>query len=163
MKKCTIVLLLFIGSFYVNAQQLQPFGTGTSAKGFLENQGQIRDQNGNSNSSVLYLYNRDNFNIELKRDGFSYELFTVVSDKEVDEAGLECRLNDDDSRKESRIGSSQRIDIQFIGGNKNCFVTASNANNIHYNFYYARLSYGNLKMFVLIKPSLIGIFMMESI
>src|SRR6478735_3276131 len=51
-----------------NAMTLTPAG-------FVENKGQVMDQRGKINKEVLFIYANGNFNLQLKRNGFSYELF----------------------------------------------------------------------------------------
>src|SRR6188768_3244116 len=48
---------------------------------FTENKGQVMDQYKNPNRSVLYLYSSRLFNLQLKQDGFSYELFEPVENQ----------------------------------------------------------------------------------
>lgn len=43
--------------------------------GFIENKGQIIDQKNNLNPSVLYLLNTSGMNVQLKKAGFSYDLY----------------------------------------------------------------------------------------
>lgn len=43
--------------------------------GFEANFGQIKDQNNNVNQAVIYSLKLENFNINLKRDGFSYDFY----------------------------------------------------------------------------------------
>jgi hypothetical protein len=47
--------------------------------GFIENKGQIIDQNGKPNPVVLYLLNTPGMNVQLRKGGFSYDLYTPKS------------------------------------------------------------------------------------
>lgn len=45
--------------------------------GFKENKGQITDQNGKLNTTVKYLLNSNGLNVQLKKNGFSYDIYEV--------------------------------------------------------------------------------------
>ena len=47
--------------------------------GFIENKGQIIDQNHNANPAVLYLLHTPGMNVQLTKAGFSYDLYSVGS------------------------------------------------------------------------------------
>ena len=44
--------------------------------GFIENKGQIIDQNNKLNPAVLYLLNTPGMNVQLRKGGFSYDLYS---------------------------------------------------------------------------------------
>src|SRR2546423_1861076 len=65
-------------------------------KGFIENKGQIKDFTGQENKEVKYIYSHGIFNLELKQNGFSYEIFQTVSDQgKMSESGS---VNNDDAK-----------------------------------------------------------------
>ena len=43
--------------------------------GFKENKGQIIDQKGKANPAVKYLLNSNGLNVQLKKNGFSYDIY----------------------------------------------------------------------------------------
>jgi len=45
-----------------------------SNPGFIENKGQIVDQDNKPNPGCLYLLNLKDFKVQLRKDGFSYEV-----------------------------------------------------------------------------------------
>jgi hypothetical protein len=45
--------------------------------GFTENKGQFRDQYGNPNPDVLYMADFGGMKVQLRKDGFSYEVYQV--------------------------------------------------------------------------------------
>lgn len=49
--------------------------------GFVENKGQIKDQHGRTNDDVYFLYSAGLFNLQLQRNGFSYEVFELIPDQ----------------------------------------------------------------------------------
>ena len=50
---------------------------------FYENKGQIIDQFGKPNSAVKYLFNSNGLNVQIRKDGFSYDVFETekITDK----------------------------------------------------------------------------------
>jgi hypothetical protein len=68
--KWIFYLLLFVSSNKIRAN---------SAFGFMENKGQILDQNKIPNSDVKFIFNGANFNLHLRLGGFSYESYTIKS------------------------------------------------------------------------------------
>ena len=47
------------------------------SSGFVENKGQIIDQNNKPNPAVLYLLNTPGMNVQLRKTGFSYDVYSV--------------------------------------------------------------------------------------
>ena len=70
MKQKIFLLLLFIvtSSFAQNKNK---------TIGFEENKGQIIDQKGKPNNNVKYLLNSGGLNVQLKKNGFSYDIYEV--------------------------------------------------------------------------------------
>lgn len=70
------ILLLF--SFATLCQSLptnNPSYKTHSIAAFIENKGQIIDQNNKLNPFVLFLLNMPGMNVQLRKDGFSYDLY----------------------------------------------------------------------------------------
>ena len=59
-----------------NLNHQRPFD-GSGKTMFIENKGQIVDQNNKPNPAVLYLLNTPGFNVQLRNGGFSYDVYTV--------------------------------------------------------------------------------------
>ena len=82
---CTLHFDFYILTFFLCT--LLPhtaFSAGTKTKGspksisaFIENKGQIIDQNFIPNPGVLYLLNTLRFNVQLRRCGFSYDVYRI--------------------------------------------------------------------------------------
>ena len=64
-------LILIAASNVMNAN-----GKMIQKNGFIENKGQIIDQKNNPNPAVLYLLNTPGMNVQLRRGGFSYDLYS---------------------------------------------------------------------------------------
>src|ERR1044071_7928404 len=81
---------------------------------FIENKGQITDQHRKPNSEVLYLYNGNGLNVQLRKNGFSYDIW------QKEEGGL-FRFN--------------RIDIDFVNRSTTMTTRASGRSADVLNFY----------------------------
>ncbi|MDP1623067.1 MAG: hypothetical protein Q8M08_12100, partial [Bacteroidales bacterium] len=102
--------------------------------GFIENKGQIIDQNNKSNPAVKYLLNTPGLNVLLRRNGFSYDVYNVRTFTDSSEARSGFRpLQGIEPTCDSVY--VQRIDIDLSGADPNCriIVTAPSAD---YNNYY---------------------------
>jgi hypothetical protein len=53
-------------------------GTGSMVDGFIENKGQITDQHYQPNPVVKYLLQTPGLNVQLRANGFSYDIYTVT-------------------------------------------------------------------------------------
>jgi len=140
MKRIFLTMLMISLFFLAKSQQMEPAGYGPVPRGFIENKGQIRDEKGKPNHDVKYIFNHGAFNLELRKNGFSYEIFTVIPDQDPDEAGFVHDAEDRDAQSMKRIASSQRVDVEFSGVNQKTVPVASNQNQVYYNYYFAPIS-----------------------
>ncbi len=107
----------------------------SSQYGFIQNKGQIIDQNNQPNPSVLYLYNGNGLRVQLRKGGFSYEVVhTVKTPKTI--------INEEPSGKFSSAADSfdisqevHRVDINFKDGNKNAVLKPYDAASDYINYY----------------------------
>jgi large repetitive protein len=67
-----------------------------SDMGFIQNKGQIIDQNYRPNPAVRYLYNGNGLNVQLRKNGFSYDLYELKADQKI---------------------QFHRIDVELVGAN----------------------------------------------
>lgn len=126
MKLTILFLLLFC--FLENSYSQLLSGSATSY-GFIENNGQIIDQNKNQNDEVLYLLPASHrLNVQLKKTGFSYDSYEYVPDQ----------------NKTERSNSGQlffsRLDIEFVGANPEVEVTAISSGADYLNYYTTGLT-----------------------
>ena len=72
-------MIIFFLSFTGNAQKNIGFSKEGLKRscGFIENKGQIIDQNNKPNPAVLYLLNTPGMNVQLRKTGFSYDVYAV--------------------------------------------------------------------------------------
>ena len=116
----------------VTVAQKNNFETGSLSpdinpgRAFAENLGQILDQNGNPNSSVLFLYNGAGMNVQLRRDGFSYDTWVPVFEEHAAATRNSGSSVADSifSRKTVKEFKLHRIDINLPGINPNVQVNA---------------------------------------
>ncbi len=125
-----IMMLLLACSTY--ARENTPKGFSQHTTGFIENKGQIIDQDNKPNPGVLYLLNAPGMNVQLRRGGFSYDLY------ESRVTGCKSRVTGHGSQVTGLDSSSfnfHRIDIDFAGCSSDCMVTATTPSANYLNYY----------------------------
>lgn len=87
--------------------------------GFKENKGQIIDQNGKPNTDVKYLLNSGGLNVQLKKNGFSYDIYEVKKTPIVRSATPKLFPEKDNTEKEdfNLEYIFHRVDIDFVNSN----------------------------------------------
>jgi hypothetical protein len=135
-----LILLLVIS---LDSQAVQaPEYLSMKHDGFVENKGQVRDQHGKPNDKVKFLYSEGSFNLQLKSNGFSYEVFEIVNDgKSFPEYG-QMKGNNNAPRDLTIDHStlrSHRIDVLFEGSSSKVEMVGSEATGAAFNFYHAGL------------------------
>src|ERR1035437_10469815 len=99
-----------------------PLKQQSSKTGFIENKGQINDQNNKPNPGVLYLLNTPGFNVQLHSSGWSYDLYSP-------------------SPNPSPVGEGRkgwgfhRIDINLEGANPECRLIPSDPLPDYFNYF----------------------------
>src|ERR1044071_2937404 len=75
----TVKPLLFFMAMAVNVPVLSQAGEKNQAGsyGFIENKGQVNDQNHLPNNAVKYLLSTNGLNVQLRAGGFSYDAYTI--------------------------------------------------------------------------------------
>lgn len=80
MKRILILgIFLFTQVITSQNQNKYPKNNYNKDKGFIKNEGQIIDQDGNQNEEVLYLLNTNGLNVQLRKNGFSYDVYEKKS------------------------------------------------------------------------------------
>jgi Secretion system C-terminal sorting domain/PKD-like domain/Beta-propeller repeat len=102
---------------------------------YIENKGQIGDQDGKPNLSVKYLILRPGLNIQLKANSFSYDAYTIERFKKVE--GLEEPLPHkfDKQNDDSLVYHFSRVDIELVDANPNPQITHEGASSDYLNYY----------------------------
>jgi len=132
-----------------------------SDHGFIENKGQVVDQHYKPNADVLYLLNTPGLNVQLRKSGFSYDVYSVESRKNPHPMSsiIHDPLNHS-FLSDSLIPEYQfhRIDITLEGANPACTIIPSEPLPDYFNYFttsappegiknvrqYSKISYQNI-------------------
>ena len=100
---------------------------------FIENKGQILDQNNRKNADVRFLLLSQGFNVHLRKGGFSYDVYTVRKFKtsNIDSSTFIHPWVDSDSS----VISFHRIDFDFLDINPEYTVETDARSAFYYNYY----------------------------
>ena len=133
--KHTLLLFFFIitiQSFSQNKNQ---------SVGFKENKGQIIDQKGKANASVKYLLNSNGLNVQLKKNGFSYDIYEVKKNPVVHSETAKTLPyvipeKDKETKPEYNLEYTfHRIDIDFVNSNSKVELVAEQKSSDFDNYY----------------------------
>ena len=108
---------------------------GNTRQGFIENKGQIIDQNNNLNPDVKYLFNSNGLNIQLKANGFSYDTYTIEKNPLSKTNAINPLADKFQIPEEDLIYHFHRVDIEFIGSNINPQIITEQPSTYYYNYY----------------------------
>jgi gliding motility-associated-like protein len=118
---------------------LLSFALGSQAQeqqylGFLENKGQLIDQHEKPAKDVLYLLPGPQANLQLRKNGFSYDRYTVetIPLPQSEEAALPAQHN---LPQDSSVYHYHRVDVEWLGTNRNITVTTSGQSTDYRNYY----------------------------
>ena len=116
--------------------------------GFIENKGQIIDQNNQLNPSALYLYNGFGMNVQLRQTGFSYEAIKSPTANFIHRSSAKADSQQPTANSQQPTANSQqpeipiydsvqvhRIDISFLNGNKQASLISSEPAKDYINYY----------------------------
>ena len=127
-----LLLLLFI---------IPSFGQQKNGSiGFKENKGQIIDQNGKPNNAVKFLLNTNGLNVQLKQNGFSYDIYEtkkipVKHRIEENNSISSIAKNDKKAPDYSLEYTFHRIDIDFVNSNPNVELISNEESKDYDNYY----------------------------
>ena len=117
----------------------------SSRYGFIENKGQIIDQNNNLNPSVKYLFNSNGLNIQLLKNSFSYDTYKRKPLSNSPQGGENSNAFAMSGGKSPLRGDIEglgidsiffhRVDIEFIGANANPQIIAEQPSADYINYY----------------------------
>lgn len=101
--------------------------------GFTENKGQVLDQDGKPNRTVQYLLRRKGLNVQLRENGFSYDLYET---KKENGSLTQLLKKEDTARSESSYEYDlHRIDIDFMNSSANAKIIAYLKSKDYSNYY----------------------------
>lgn len=131
----SLLLLLLTFSVTLFAQEKN------KSIGFAENKGQIVDQKGKPNPNVKFLLNSRGLNVQLRKNGFSYDVYETRK-VALTEGDLRKRrnLNLDETEKKnlpdySLEAVNHRVDIDFEGSNAGVVMEGSGKSRDYDNYY----------------------------
>lgn len=133
MKKNLLLAFFFSISALLFSQNIQ-----TSSNAFFyENKGQIIDQEGKENPNVKYLFQSNGLNVQIKKEGFSYDVYEVKKSLKKDSKKNKQYLFEQDKKRTEYDYKYQyhRMDIDFVGANKNPEIIAE-GKSVDYDNYY---------------------------
>lgn len=102
---------------------------------YVENKGQIGDQNGKPNPAVKYLILRPGLNIQLKANSFSYDAYTIERFKRVERLEEPLPHKFDKQNDDSLVYHFSRVDIELVDANPNPQITHEGASSDYLNYY----------------------------
>jgi hypothetical protein len=112
----TCILLFFL----VNSVILRAAIKNPVHDAFVENKGQLHNQHGQSNPDVLYMYSGKEMNVQIRALGFGYEYRTF----HFASAQHNRKNNQPLPHPRPERIDIQRVDIDFLGANKDCEILA---------------------------------------
>ncbi|OYU95983.1 MAG: hypothetical protein CFE21_06100 [Bacteroidetes bacterium B1(2017)] len=118
LNKAQLVLLIVVWQMVVLSKITIAAGTNgvlNSKRGFIENKGQFVDQDNQKNLDVTYVFFGSTLNVQLRNDGFSYELYRCQTDTQTQSSPAPKGPFKYGTPPPSFQKLIQRIDISFIG------------------------------------------------
>ena len=112
----------------------------TKSTGFIENKGQIVDQKGNQNNTVKYLLNTNGLNIQLRNNGFSYDVYETKKHP-IKKRGKKSNLSNFPLEKHTNEPEYSleyifhRVDIDFKNSNPNVALVSEEKSKDYDNYY----------------------------
>ncbi len=117
MKKLSFLLVLLNGILFSQQAQI----------GFLENKGQIRNQNFSQDSSILFLFpSPSNYNVQFSKTGFAYDFYKYDEDTSFFESGMNHFPN-------QKI-QTHRLNVDFVNADSNAVLSANGIHSDYFNF-----------------------------
>ena len=127
--------VFFFGVLAQNKNDIEKYTSQKNQYGFIENKGQIHDQNYKANPDVKYLLCLGNgMNVQLKANGFSYDTYkTEVKERIIDDSFDKMRQNNE-LRKDITY-YFHRVDVELVGANTTPEIIAEEPSADYLNYY----------------------------
>jgi len=128
------------------AQAVSDDPTDNAHYGYIENKGQIHDQNGNERSDIRFMYYDDQFKLTLRTTGFSYEFVrTDYLQPSNTESGTPKEIEDENEVEYIPHYTVNRIDIDFENANSNMEVISDGQSPFYRNYFNEYTGYKGIK------------------
>jgi len=136
MKKALVIFsssILLVSRIYASGFESNP----DHKLGFVENKGQIHDQNGNARDDVKFVFNQRDFKLILRNDGFSFEFAKAIpEDGSFPESGLANSEDDDDEYADMGFTNIfNRVDVVLEKCNRNAVIIGENPATSFLNYF----------------------------
>jgi hypothetical protein len=136
------LLLILFSTFnlaYAKPKEVDPksylkAGNGANTL-YIENKGQIGNQDGKPNPAVKYLILRPGLNIQLKANSFSYDAYTIERFKRVEQLPEPVHHKFDKQNDDSLVYHFSRVDIELVDANPSPRITQEGASSDYLNYY----------------------------
>jgi hypothetical protein len=121
-----------IASVVTNAHgQVKQLSASSMQFGFVENKGQIVDQHGKANPTVLYTLSLPANTIQLKAAGFSYDTYAGEAEEKISKESILKKIHQRKDSEKLRELNYHRIDVEFVDANPDVQIaTLDPANDI---------------------------------
>lgn len=135
-KKPYLIVLLFSIIFYssLRAQDVDQL-LNSYQHGFIENNGQVTDQNGNPNPAVKFILPLPNNNVVLKANGFSYDTYVADVKKRAKKSKASNPLEQNPADMVNDVTYKyHRVDVEFESANTNVEVVTEGKSDYYINY-----------------------------
>ena len=106
---------------------------------FYENKGQIIDQNGKENADVKYLYHSAGLNVQLRSNGFSYDIYETKKTPNPNfSKDIKNKIPDGQSYHTDEFlyeKLNHRVDIELLNSNKNSKIIVEGRSPDYENYF----------------------------
>jgi hypothetical protein len=139
-----VLLLMVLCITVTQNPSLAQSGTNRNVKsqyGFIENKGQVLDQNHQPNTAVQYLLNTPGLNVQLRKGGFSYDSYVT----NMPAGGWKPATVQNQNVVDAEF-KFHRVDITLVGSNANSTVTTGEAAADYINYYTTGVENGALNV-----------------
>lgn len=106
---------------------------------FYENKGQIIDQNGKENADVKYLYHSAGLNVQLRSNGFSYDIYETKKTPNPNfSKDIKNKIPDRETYHTDEFLFEKlihRVDIELLNSNKNLKIIAEGKSPDYENYF----------------------------
>lgn len=135
--KISIVTCIVFTCTSLFSQQVSPSSL------FIENKGQIINQDNLTNDDVLFLYSGKGIKIQLRKSGYSYELLDIQNIPSLSPS----KKSADPRELLSTVIKSHRVDIDFLNMNSDMEIVKEGMSTDHMNYYVSMKNITNVHSF----------------
>ncbi len=133
-----ILLILLVFTYFgfdAHAQRKEDLMSSKPQYGFIENKGQVKDQNNNPRADVKFILALPNNNVVLTAKGFSYDTYVTEEKMRLKSSQTLSRLELRDSLEKDVKFKFHRVDVEFVGANANPDITTEEPSNDYITYY----------------------------